>query len=223
MSQHHHAHNYECYSHTSGAKEDTHMASGEKEVHTTSYTHAEAKAPVLNVPDPLTVTGIAGLGQTLVGEGFAASAVRASGESERVTVLPNEHLTEEARRDQEKYQKEKEAIAERQKHALEAKTEAYRKEAEQQAEKIRKEMEKQHERDVGFRQELVSETIAAQKKQVDLEAQMAKKQLEREGQAAREALEKSKMTSNVEVNFDTAIGHAVSGSTTVESEVNKLN
>ncbi|OQV15592.1 hypothetical protein BV898_10311 [Hypsibius exemplaris] len=47
---------------------------------------------------------------------------------------------------------------------------------------------------------------------------MAKRELDREGQLAKEALERSRLATNVEVNFDSAAGHTVSGGTTIHSD-----
>jgi regulator of protease activity HflC (stomatin/prohibitin superfamily) len=186
-----------------------------EKVENTSYTHTDVRVPNINPAPPIISTGSAGLGQALVGEGFTASAARISSGSSQINVQPSEKLTEEARRDQERYQREQEAILQRQQQQTEGKTEAYRKEAEAQAEKIRKELEKQHQKDVDFRKELVGDAINTQKKQVELEAMMAKRELDREAQAAREALDKSKLQTNIEVNMETAAGRTVSGGTTV--------
>jgi len=186
-----------------------------QEVHSESYVHTEVKAPLINPAPPIISTGSAGLGQALVGEAFSASAARISSGSNQINVQPSEKLSEEARRDQERYQREQDAILQRQQQSTESKTEAYRKDAEAQAEKIRKELEKQHQKDIDFRKDLVGDAINTQKKQVELEAMMAKRELDREAQAAKEALEQSKLQTNIEVKMDTAAGRTISGGTTV--------
>jgi len=185
-----------------------------EEQQNTSYTHTEVRAPIPNVPAPF-ISSSAGLGQSLVGEGFTASAARISGGSQEVNVQASPRQQEEALLDQERYERELAAINERHQRDIEGKTEAYRKQAEIEAERIRKELEKQHQRDIEFRKSLVEGTIQTQKKQVELEAAMAKRELDREGQLARDALEQSKMATNVQVNFESSAGRTESGATTV--------
>jgi len=180
----------------------------------TSYTHTEVRAPVPNIPAPF-ISSSAGLGQELVGEGFTASAARISGGSQQVQIELSPQQQKEALMDRERYERELAAINERHQRDIEGKTEAYRKQAEIEAERIRKELEKQHQRDIDFRKNLVEGTIQTQKKQVELEANMAKRELDREGQLARDALEQSKMSTNVEVNFDSSAGRTQSGGVTV--------
>lgn len=189
-----------------------------QEEQNSSYLHTEVRAPMPNIPPPM-MSGSAGLGQALVGEGFQASAARISGGSQEMNVQPSEKLLQEAAMDKERYGREQEAIQNRLQSETERKTEAYRKTAEAEAERIRKELEKQHERDIEFRKDLVQGTIESQKKQVELEAIMAKRELDREGKLARDALEQSKMATNVEVNFDSAAGHTVSGGQTVSQSI----
>lgn len=179
-----------------------------------SYTHTQVRAPVPNIPAPF-ISSSAGLSQELVGEGFTASAARISGGSQECQIQLTPEMQKQAQMDQERYQRELAAINERHQRDIEGKTEAYRKQAEIEAERIRKELEQQHYRDIEFRKNLVAGTIDTQKKQVELEAMMAKRELDREGKLARDALEQSKMTTNVEVNFDAAAGHTQSGGTTV--------
>jgi len=193
----------------------------EQEQHV-GYTHTEVKAAVPNLPPPMISTGAAGLAQAVVGEGFTASAARVSGASEAAQIKLTPEMEKQAMLDQERYQRELAAINERHQRDIEGKTEAYRKQAEIEAERIRKELEKQHQRDIEFRKNLVAGTIETQKKQVELEAMMAKRELDREGQLARDALEQSKMTTNVQVNFDAAAGHTQSGGVTV-SQSDKLS
>lgn len=181
----------------------------------TSYTHTEVKAPLITPAAPFISTGVAGLAQDMVGEGFSASAARISGGSVDTQVHESQASRELAAKDQEKYRREQEAIARSHEKDLEKKTEDYRKTAEAEAEKIRKELEKQHARDVEFRKDVVESAIDRQKREVDLEAKYAKKDLEHERQLALDALEQSKMATNVQVSMDTAAGTTVSGGTTV--------
>jgi len=193
----------------------SHSKQSQEQVTHTEFTHSEVKAPLIHPAPPIIATGSAGLAEEIVGQGFTASAARISGASSEVNIQASPALVEAARRDQERYQLEQGAIAQRHEKDLEQKTEAYRKTAEAEAEKIRKELEKQHARDVEFRKDMVESAIERQKREVDLEANMAKRELDREGQLAKEALERSRLSTNVEVNFDSAAGHTVSGGTTV--------
>jgi hypothetical protein len=185
----------------------------------TSYTHTEVRAPLVQPAAPFISTGVSGLAQDMVGEGFTASAARVTSAGQTTMVQETAAMAEQARKDRERYQREQDAIAHSHDKDLEKKTEAYRKEAEEQAEKIRKELEKQHAKDIEFRKDVVETTIDQQKRQVDLEAKYAKKELEHEAQLARDALDKSKMHTNIEVAMDTAAGRTVSGGTTVSESV----
>ncbi|GAU88204.1 CAHS2 [Ramazzottius varieornatus] len=186
-----------------------------QEQHNTSYTHTDVRTNIPNIPAPFISTGVSGLGQQLVGEGFTASAARISGQSSETHVQMTPEMEAEARKDRERYERELQAINERHQRDIEGKTEAYRKQAEQEAERLRKELEKQHQRDIEFRKSLVQGTIENQKRQVELEAQLAKRELDREARLATQALDQSKMATDVQVNFDSAVGHTVSGATTV--------
>jgi len=185
----------------------------------TSYTHTEVRAPLINTVSPIVSIGSAGLAQEIVGEGFTASAARISGASSNVMVNETAEMRQQQLKEQEHYQREKNAIERQHEKELEKKTEAYRKTAEEEAERIRKELEKQHARDVDFRKDLVESAIDKQKREVELEAKMAKKDLERERELALNALENSKMATNVQVQMDTAAGKTISGGTTVSESV----
>ncbi|XP_055330565.1 cytosolic-abundant heat soluble protein 86272-like [Paramacrobiotus metropolitanus] len=204
------------YSSAATAQSGTRTFEAEKN---TSYTHTEVRAPLIAPMAPIISTGSAGLAQEVIGEGFTASAARVTAGSQAGTVVETAEMREKALKDQEHYQREKEAIARSHEKELEKKTDSYRKEAEEEAEKIRKELEKQHARDVEFRKEMVDTTIERQKREVELEAKYAKKELEHERQLAQDALDKSRMATNIEVSMDTAAGRTVSGGTTVSESV----
>lgn len=188
--------------------------SGQQEQNT-SYTHTDVRTNVPNLAPPIISTSAAGLGEQLVGQGFAASAARISGQSSEAHVQMTPEMEAEARKDREKYEKEIQAINARHEKDIEGKTEDYRKQAEAEAERLRKELEKQHQRDIEFRKSLVQGTIDNQKKQVELESTMAKRELDREGKLAQDALEKSKMSTDAQVTFDSSVGKTISGGTTV--------
>jgi len=181
----------------------------------TSFTHTEVRAPLLNPPAPIISTGAAGLAQEMVGEGFNASVTKISG-SEGTRVIQETKATRlQAAKDQERYAREGQAIAQSHEKDVEHKTEAYRKEAEAEAERIRKELEKQQQRDIEFRKDMVESAIDRQKREVELEAKYAKKELEHERELALNALDQSKMSTNVQVQMETAAGTTVSGGTTI--------
>jgi len=157
----------------------------------------------------------------MVGSGFTASASRITGTSAEANIHMTPEMIEQAKKDEERYRREHDAIAQQHDKELERKTEQYRKQAELEAEKIRKELEKQHQKDIDFRKDLIDSTIQRQKAEVDLEAKMAKRELEREAQLAKDALERSKLATNVEVDFQSAVGHTVSGGTTISQAETK--
>ncbi|OQV21546.1 hypothetical protein BV898_04448 [Hypsibius exemplaris] len=177
----------------------------------TSYTHTEIKAP-LHVTSPILISSAEGLAQEIVGEGFTASAARVAGTATQEYVHETVETSRQAALDRQRRDREMEAVARRSEEEVAKKTEAYRKTAEAEAEKIRRELEKQHARDVEFRKDLVESAIDRQKREVDLEAKYAKTELEHERKLALEALERSKLESNIEVNFDSAAGRTVTES-----------
>ncbi|XP_055351814.1 cytosolic-abundant heat soluble protein 94205-like [Paramacrobiotus metropolitanus] len=213
-SEAHIEHHQEVRKEGSGATQTQH-AEKEHTVHT-GYTHTQVTAPLVAPAPPIIQTPR--MAEELVG-GFTGSAARYTATTGELNIQPSERLLQEAARDSAAHSRESEAIAKAHERELEKKTEQYRKEAEAEAEKIRKELEKQHERDIEFRKGLIDSAIERQKREVELEAKMAKRELEREAQLAKEALERSKLATNVEVNFDSAVGHTASVGTTVsESE-----
>lgn len=177
-------------------------------VESTKYLHTETKVPMAT-PAPPIIHASSGLQHM---EGMTASAARITAGSTDTT---NVQVSEEVRRrDQAQFEREAAAIATRHEKDVQSKTEAYRKETEDQAEKIRRELEKQHQKDVDFRKDMVEDTINRQKREVELEAAMAKRQLEREGDAAKTALDKSKLSTDIHVELNTAAGNTVAGGTT---------
>ena len=115
----------------------------------------KVRAGVPNIPPPIISTGVSGLGEQLVGQGFTASAARISGQSSEAHVQMSPQMEAEARKDRERYERELHTINDRHQKDIEGKTEAYRKQAEAEAERLRKELEKQHQRDIEFRKSLV--------------------------------------------------------------------
>lgn len=183
----------------------------------TSFTHTEARAPVIDTPAPFISSGASGLAEQVVGQGFSTSATRITGASQDTMIVESAEALEKRLRDEEKYTREAESINRHADKAMEKKTEAYRKQAEHEAEKIRKALEKQNERDIDFRKDMVGSAIDKQEAEVELEARRAKAELEHERQLAIEALERSKMHTDVQVTMDSAAGRTVSGGTTVST------
>jgi len=178
----------------------------------TSCTYTDCKVPMSHITPPLLISSAEGLAQEIVGEGFSASASRVSGNTTQELVRESEESARQAQIDLERRNREMNAVAQQSEKEIEKKTEAYRKKAEVEAEKIRRELEKQHQRDVEFRKDLVETAIDRQKREVELEAKYAKTELEHERRLALEALERSKMSTNIEVNFDSAAGLTVTDS-----------
>lgn len=181
----------------------------------TNYTHTEARAAGISTPSPIIVTSTAGLAEEIVGQQFTASASRITGSSVEQLVQESPALYQKSVEEADRHERELAVVAGKHEKEMEKKTEKYRKEAEKEAEKIRKAMEKQHAKDVEFRKEVVESTIEKQKKEIEIEAKHAKKELEHERQLALDALERSKMSSNIAVNFDSSAGHTVSESNIV--------
>ncbi|GAU88203.1 CAHS5 [Ramazzottius varieornatus] len=188
------------------------QSSSDSQERVTNYTHTEVRVPQVSMPAPIIVTSASGLAEEMVGSGFTASASRVTGSSVEQMVQESPALHQKSLEEAERHDHELAKVTEKMDHKMEKKAEKYRKEAEKEADKIRKLMEKQHEKDVEFRKELVETSIEKQKKEIEIEAKHAKAELEHERQLALEALERSKMTSNVEVNFDTSVGQTVSES-----------
>jgi len=179
---------------------------------TTSCTYTEEKSPMPHITPPLLISSSEGLAQEIVGEGFSASATRVAGSASQEMVRETDASSHQAASDRARRDREMEAVARQSEKELEKKTEAYRKQAEAEAEKIRKELEKQYQRDIEFRKDLVESAIDRQKREVELEAKYAKTELEHERRLALDALDRSKLATNIEVNFDSAAGRTVTDS-----------
>nr|WBQ85686.1 CAHS 1a [Mesobiotus radiatus] len=106
--------------------------------------------------------------------------------------------------DDARYRQEQAAIAAAHQKELERLTEDYRKKAEAEALKVKQELEKQHSRDMNFRKELIDIAIERQRKEIDLESKLAKRNLEREAELAKSTLDRTRLATNVEVNFTAA-------------------
>jgi len=185
----------------------------------TGYTHTDVVAPMMLSSQPVIIANT-GVAQDLVG-GFSANIARVTGTSQELQMQRTPQMIEQERQDEERYNRERDAIQLAHQKEIERMTEEYRKRAEAEAQKIRSELEKQHQRDVAFRKDLIDTAIERQRKEVDLEAKLAKRDLERGGQAAKASLDQSRLATNVDINFNAAAStnsERSEGTTVSESE-----
>jgi len=188
----------------------------------TSYTHTEVKAP-LYTPAAPSILVSPNLAQDLVGESQTTSSATITSTAQEAFIPEPGYLSEEARRDEEKKQKQLAKIEAKALKEQEKQAEKYRKEAEAKAEKIRKELEEQQQKDIEFRKKIVEQTIEKQKKEIDVEEKFAKKELDREQKIAVNSLEQSSLSTVAQVNLDTSAGTSSSTGTVISESTTETS